>query len=436
VQPLRPYQEKFVEDYCEGRTIYGGLEQGLGKTRAAIEIVKRKKLKRILVICPTSVLLSWVSEITAWMPGARFFIPKTHREVGTFKSHNTVFELVTYGKLSRGTLTVNALLEHAPYDLLIIDEAHYCKNMQTQRTRAVARLAKICAHTLPLSGTPCPNHYGEIYPMLRMLAPQSVAGMNLTAFEDKFCVIDMKWAGGKLRRQIKGSTNSTQFKALLAPFMTRLKKKDCLPELPPLQFVKVPLGVSAANTFIMPEGLSELSDDDLLRRLNSDSEHFASLLQQIGLAKTVKAIEYIDEFLQDNDRKVILWAKHHSVIDALRAGLSLYRPAHIDGRCSQKERAISVERFLTHDKCRVMIAQIQAAGTGLTLLNDKVQPTDIFFLESDFVPGNNLQAACRTHRIGMRDGVLCRIFVAHGVSLDQRVQDIIDRKMAEISEVL
>jgi SWI/SNF-related matrix-associated actin-dependent regulator 1 of chromatin subfamily A len=435
VQPLRHYQEQFVTDFCEGWTTYGALEQGLGKSRAAIEIVKRKKYKKVLIVCPTSVLLTWVSEITKWMPGARYFIPKSHREV-EFKSHHTVFTLVTYGRLSRGTLFVSSLLDHKPYDFLIIDEAHYCKTANTQRTRAVAQLTKVCERVLPLSGTPIPNHYGEIYPILRMLAPHLVGGMSLQQFEDRFCKVDMKWFNGRLRRQITGSRNGEQFKALLAPFMTRLKKKDCLPELPALQFVKVPLGVSAPTSMAATEDLSQMSDEDFLRRLNSDGEHFASLLQQIGLAKTEKAIEYLNEFLEDNDRKIVVWAKHHSVIDALMIGLKAHKPARIDGRCSMKERGIAVDRFLTQDNCRVFIGQINAAGTGLTLLNDKVQPTDIFFVESDFVPGNNLQSACRTHRLGMRDGCLARIFVAHGVSLDQRVQDIIDRKMQEIAEVL
>ena len=45
--------------------------------------------------------------------------------------------------------------------------------------------------------------------------------------------------------------------------------------------------------------------------------------------------------------------------------------------------------------------------------------SDVFFVEADWSPGNNVQAASRIHRIGQKDAVQVWFLTAHG-TLDDR----------------
>ena len=60
--------------------------------------------------------------------------------------------------------------------------------------------------------------------------------------------------------------------------------------------------------------------------------------------------------------------------------------------------------------------------------------SDVFFVEADWSPGNNIQAASRIHRIGQRDAVQVWFMVAHG-TLDDRIQGILARKARDFHEL-
>lgn len=446
-RPLRAYQWKAVERYLAGAR-YLAAEQGLGKTLMAIEIAWQLKARKILYLCPASVKISIVSELKKWAPASKFHLPTVERDVGTFRAYDgaPLWTIVNYDKISRSPGMVRALVAAGPYDLLVLDEAHLLKTPTTARTKAVFdKLAPAAKRVLPMSGTPMPNHAGELYAPLRALAPEMLRHpkhdrmLTHIEFEDQYCQIDLRYIGGpRPVRTIKGSRNIAELKKRIDGFFIRMTKAECLPELPPLQFVTLPVSIGSADelkemTDLLPP---DASDEEVMALLRSGDEHFARALRMIGVAKAHAAVAYLREFMLDNDAKIVLWARHHDVIDLLMRELRDAGAVKIDGRCTDVERQNAIDAFLTKPAARVFIGQINAAGTGLTLLNEHVQPRDVFFVESDFVPGNNLQAACRVHRIGAHDGVLARMFVAQGVRLDMRVQEIINRKLEEIGELI
>lgn len=445
---LYPYQQRAIDMIVNGEAQYLAAEQGLGKTLMAFAIAKRLNAKRILFLCPSTVKISTVSELRKWWPEAKYHMPALAKDVCSFKTHAPLVEIVNYDKLSRGDAFTQALIEAGPWDLIICDEAHALKDLKAKRTQAVfLHLARHAKKILPMSGTPMPNHAGELYGFLRAMAPELIRKpladrpLTQTEFEDQYCAVDMRRIGQRLVRQITGSKNMSHLRARIAGFFLRLTKAECLPELPPIQFVQLPLGVAANSELSrindrIPEGMT---DDELLTFLRGDHEHFASALRMIGLAKAAAAVEYFDDFLRDNDLKIIVWCRHHDTIDYIMKGLEGrdLKAVKIDGRSTDRMRKAAVDKFLDAGwGVRVFVGQINACGTGLTLLNIAVQPRDVFFLETDFTPGNNLQAACRVHRIGQHDGVLVRYIVAQGVPLDMRVQDIIARKSAELAELI
>jgi SWI/SNF-related matrix-associated actin-dependent regulator 1 of chromatin subfamily A len=356
------------------------------------------------------------------------------------------FYIVNYDKFSKDDAVAKTFIEWGGLDALVLDEAHLLKTPTANRTKTIYKvLAPHAKKVIPLSGTPAPNHAAEIYTHIRYLAPELITQKNghvmtQTDFENRYCIVaSRKFGNGPQVRVILGSQNLDELRDRTKNFFFRRTKADCLKDLPPLQFVTLPvkptldgLAMVKANSDILKTGMN---DDEVLKALQSNDEHISKLRAALGLAKATASANYLQDFLFESKGKVLVFAHHTKVIDHLMSLLSDFNPVKIDGRDSSAQRGAAVNHFLNDSKCRVFIGNLQAASTGLTLINEKNQCRDVFFVEASYTPGNNLQAACRVHRLGQKDGVLARYMVATG-TIDDRIMDIVARKTNEIAELL
>ena len=100
------------------------------------------------------------------------------------------------------------------------------------------------------------------------------------------------------------------------------------------------------------------------------------------------------------------------------------------GGTNADTRQKNIDKFQNNPKCRVFIGNIQAAGTGITL----TAAHEVAFIEADWVPANNAQAAMRCHRIGQTKPVRVRFFSCAG-SVDEDVMNTLRRKAYELSRL-
>ncbi len=438
--PLRDYQQKALEALSRD-VRYLALDPGLGKTRIAIEHAKKIGARRVLVVCPNTVRLVWEAELKKWWSHApATCVVKTAK----VPSAGSCVVIINYDRLRQDYL--QQLCFGSQWDLLILDEAHYLKNPDAKRTRAVYQsILPRCKAAVALSGTPMPNNAGELYTACRYLAPITIRTgeghpMTQWQFEQTYCTHRTLRIGGNERQVIAGSKNLDDLARRIKPFMLRMKKEDVLADLPPMQFVTVPVNVGRLGEcelapykdIIRPE----MTQEEIVAALNSGDDHLMRMRAALGWAKAAPVAEYLVEFLESlpEDRKIVVWTEHQRVLDLLAIHLAEFFPVYIDGRTNAKQRQDAVNGFLTHPKCRVFIGNIKAAGTGLTLVGRDCKCSDVFFAEQSFTPSDNLQAACRVHRLGQKDGVIVRVMFASG-TFDERVQAILARKSADISEL-
>ena len=440
-QPLRHYQREAVDRLHKAGPLFISMEMGLGKSRVAIEYLKEINAQRVIIVAPKSVCLVWRDELRKWWPNG----PYSYQWTPKMKMAEMGIYIVNYDKFSLGDLTAKFFVDWGEVDALVLDEAHLLKTPSANRTKSIYKiLAPHAKKVIPLSGTPAPNNAGEIYTHIKYLAPHLITQKNghvmtQVDFENRYCMIsNRKFGAGQPVRVIVGSQNLEELRERTKSFFFRKTKKECLPELPPLQFVTLPIKPSLEGLTLVKElsGILKtgMSDEEVIKALQSNDEHISKLRAALGLAKAISAAHYIQGYLAEGTHKVLIYAHHIKVIDYLFKALAEYNPAKIDGRDSSVMRGKAVDAFLNNPKCRVFIGN-NAASTGLTLINDKNSCKDVFFAEASYTPGNNLQFAARVHRIGQKDGVLARYMVATG-TIDDRVMDIITRKTNEIAELL
>jgi SWI/SNF-related matrix-associated actin-dependent regulator 1 of chromatin subfamily A len=440
VMDLFPYQQDAIDRIINTSNVgsYLGFDMGLGKSAVALETAKKRNVSRLMILCPAVGRLSWVKECARWWPGKPVTVVYKPRDLNGYPGHGIL--IVAYSLLSMSKSSydyVAALKKELPFDMTVIDEAHNLKNPNAIRTKAVlVELRHQLGWCLPMSGTPVPNHPGELFPILRVLFPDTIRKtdgkvMKQYEFEETYCDIDMRWFNGREVRQIKGGKNLDVLKKRLAPYMIRLTKKQALPQLPDMSFDTYPISAPNAPPWDIDTG--RFTDDAFLSLLR-DNPQLMHLRRLLGEAKVRGSVEAVSDMLENCKRKVLVFAHHTSVIDGLIQGLLEYGVVSITGSTSAGLRTQAIDAFLNNPNIRVFIGNIQAAGTSITLVGPANEVSDVFFVEADWSPSNNVQAASRIHRIGQKDAVQVWFLTAHG-TYDDRIQDILVRKAADFHQL-
>ena len=455
---LRPFQSaasRFLQDQTTSARFLLD-DAGLGKSASVLAAADALGLRRVLCVGPAVAGVSWPKEVRRWSPSRSYVDLDT---ASNFGFDLPGFYFVSYDTLSRRANAglLDRLRAARGWDVIVLDEAQYLKNTAANRTQAVYGAecdgaadpdALVCnAHRVwVLSGTLTPNHAGEAYPHLRALLPATISGIPVFKgrvperyeFENHFCNVRDTIYG----RAIEGSKNQAELRAAMAPHFLRRRKKDVLPELPPLEFFTAPIkldpatvranfaATAAAAGFSADPAL--LTDDELadLAAAWDKDANLAVQRRSLGLAKVAPCAEWVRDRLAAGEPKVLLFAHHTAAIDGLRDALLDHNPVVYTGKTPPAERTAAVDRFQQDPECRVFVGNYHAAGTAVTLTAAKV----VFFAEYSGTPGVNYQAACRAHRMGQRDGVQA-YFGCVPNSLDERIARTAERRARDVAEL-
>ena len=154
-------------------------------------------------------------------------------------------------------------------------------------------------------------------------------------------------------------------------------------------------------------------------------------LKQLAVqGKMKQAIDWIQNFL-DSDGKLVVFAVHKFVIDALMTHFGTQLAVKIDGSTPMADRQRAVDVFQHNPECRLFIGNIQAAGIGITLTT----ASNVVFLELPWQPGALVQAEDRCHRIGQKDSVNIYYLLATD-TIEEKIAQLLDRKRKILDAVL
>lgn len=430
-------------------------EMGLGKSAQAVIASDLIAADNILVISPAAVRINWSREFDLFSDTKR---PCVVIKSGKDQPIDGV-NIVSYDLLASNEKLRNDL-KSRKWDALILDEAHYLKERSTKRTKACyghnrfPGLADKAKFVWRLTGTPMPNNPSELFTHLKSMG---VWKQPYWDFVFHFCDGFQSNYGFK----ITGVKNVEALKKLIYPLMLRRKKEEVMKQLPPIVFQNVTVEKSEVEmdpyfyeqwrSIGVPAFLQKLagieqtvkdnithirdhshgSQDDVLRMLEGMATPTSTLRRFIGLAKVKPVLDIIEEELAtDQIQKIVIFAMHQQVIEEARLRLRKYGAVTLFGGTPQDKRQRHIDDFQNHPTPRVFIGQVIAAGTGITL----TAANEVAFIEADWVPANNAQAAMRCHRIGQTRPVRVRFFTAAG-TVDEEVMRAVVNKTRMITKI-
>ena len=165
-----PHQVETVRKvlrHFRGRALLAD-EVGLGKTIEAClllrEYLLRAIVKRALILVPAALVGQWREELSAKF-GLEFSVPGASAGAGFWSGNNLVLASISMAKGRRHFEHVTA----CQWDLVIVDEAHHCKNRATLNWQLVNALRR--RYLFLLTATPVQNDLLELYNLLTLLEP-------------------------------------------------------------------------------------------------------------------------------------------------------------------------------------------------------------------------------------------------------------------------
>lgn len=389
-------------------------EMGLGKTLIAVELINRLKLVPffdVIIICKASIKINWERKLEEYLD-LNYKAPIVTTQIINRKtdviSHAANIIIVNYDLISHSHIFYQLKQRH--FGLLICDEAHYLKNMQTKRTKAILAkdgLIHNCERSLMMTGTPVLNRPSELYPILKVCAPAVIAPYSdYWAYAKRYCDAWMDGFG----LNDKGASHTEELnKKLREHYMIRRTWNDVEIQLPKRRYEMVFIDPSEKIKGSLKILEAAERRDFKHQKLNIDAGGLATLRRETAEEKIIHCLEQIREYVESSG-KLVIFAYHHSIIKRLEKELKDYGTVTLTGSTSQRDRQKAIDTFRQEgsDK-KVFIGQIQAAGEGIDGLQDVCH--NILFIEFSWVPAEVAQAIARLWRLGQMKPVLIRFFI-------------------------
>ncbi|XP_077583808.1 SWI/SNF-related matrix-associated actin-dependent regulator of chromatin subfamily A-like protein 1 isoform X1 [Stigmatopora nigra] len=423
---LMPFQMEGVNFAVskQGRLLLAD-EMGLGKTVQAICIAAYYSNEwPVLVVAPSSVRFTWAEAFRRWLPSLN---PECVNVVVKAKDNLQagLVNIVSYDLLSR----MDKQLPGNPFDVIIMDESHFLKNIKTARCKAALPLLKAAKRAILLSGTPAMSRPAELYTQILAVKPNLFPSFH--EFGLRYCdAKQLTWGW-----DYSGSSHLAELKLLLSEcIMLRRLKSDVLSQLPSKQRKVVTVTIGDGVSKRTKTALSAAADQLAKEHRNKKEEKEALLMyyNHTAEAKLQAITEYITDMLECGQEKFLVFAHHKLVLDHMTSEL-VKRDVpfiRIDGTTPSGERQRLCDKFQFSTKTCVAVLSITAANMGLTLHAADL----VIFAELFWNPGVLIQAEDRVHRIGQTNNVNIHYLVAQGTA-DDHLWPLIQVKMQVLKQV-
>jgi SNF2 family DNA or RNA helicase len=442
---LMPHQGRVVAAAAAGhRTFLLADEPGLGKTAQALLSAEAASAYPLLVVVPNVVKTNWAREARLWTPQRPVTVVQGDGEtVDGFAD----IVVVNYEVLDRHV----GWLGDFGFRGMVVDEAHFIKNKNSQRSQHVLEIAERLRSRstrpllMALTGTPLINDiedFRTIWQFLGWIDAAEPLGELMAALENTGLTPADPGFYAAARR------------CVIERGIVRRRKVDVAADIPARRIADLPVELegaagrsiraaerdlvrrmvaryetAAANRSPGAEGI----DRELVRRVAraelkdasaATGENVFTMMRRIGQAKAGLAADYAAQ-LARSAGKVVFFAKHVDVMDAAEEAFTRLgvRFSSIRGEQTPSVRQKNIDAFVTDPGVAIAVCSLTAAGVGLNLQ----VASNIVLAELSWTDAEQTQAIDRSHRIGQTEPVTAwRIIAAQ--TIDARIAELIDSK--------
>ena len=391
---LRRYQEWGVKYILHQERVLLGDEMGLGKTVQAIAAMvslRNTGATHFVVVCPASVIENWCREIRKH---SRLSVTKVHG-VGRMAALRswiqsggvavTTYETTGYFKLDNGF----------HFSMLTVDEAHYIKNPNARRTVNVKTIAGHAQRILFMTGTALENKVDEMIELISMLQPAIASQV----------------------RGMASLSSAPQFRKIVTPVYYRRKRENVLTELPEL--------IESQEWCSLRPEEETIYENAVLGKHYTDARRVSWNVDDLrNSSKANRMLELIEE-AESEGRKVIVFSFFLDTIRKISLLLGSKCTNPINGSVSPQRRQEIIDDFDRAPAGSVLLAQIQAGGTGLNIQSASV----VILCEPQFKPSIENQAVSRAYRMGQTKNVLVYRLLCQN-TVDERITALLEQKQA------
>ncbi len=407
-------------------------EQGTGKTGSVIwaadYLMKLGLIKRVLVLCPLSIMQSaWQSDLF------KFAI---HRSVGIAHSYSkdkrievvnsdAEFVICNYD----GLQIVRDEVNKNEFDLIVVDEANAYKTVTTKRWKVLNSIIKPHSWIWMMTGTPASQAPTDAYGLARIINPTGVP-KYFGSFKDlvMYKVSEFIW-------RPKDKAEDIVHEALQPAI--RFTKEECL-DLPDMTYTtrNIPLTKQQDKYYEqLRKNMLAVAAGEEITTVNAAANLNKLLQLSCGAVYTdnKETVEFdvsnrlkvLTEVIDEASHKVIVFAPYRHAINLIEDYLvkNKYHCEVIHGDVSVNKRTDIFNKFQTEDKPQVLIIQPQAASHGVTLHAANV----VVYWSAVMSVETYLQANARVHRAGQKNP--CTVVHLQGSAVEKRMYKMLQSKI-------
>lgn len=412
---------------------------GLGKTRTALVAAEKARMRKIVVVAPSSVVSGWSAEYVQLAAHLSFrchpplaAAADSALVVGAWNASGGLL-VVSYDLLSsmsdsrRHRGAVQTL--HASADVVILDELHIVKNLKTKRAKVIARFDT--PHRWGLTGTPLSNHPVDFFNIVSIVDASVAENLESATFSEDFelPIERGQYYDATPAEKTMARERTAVLRHIFQP--VTLHKSDLILRklLPPkTEYVIV-----------------YAYDDDCASRLASEVNAHAGYLNAQFTVDSIlrpRKVEIARTMIRAMDAgdAILVFSEHPYTLRALASHLE-GRASIIDGSTATTARQGIIDSFQA-GAIDILLLSLGAAAVGINCQ----RANRVVLLDPSENPMRDAQAVCRAWRMGQtrpvsvyrlaaRDTVDVRVMrrgalkagLAHSIVQRQRINTPITR---------
>ena len=408
-------------------------EMGLGKTVQSLVALPVKAAA--LVVCPAALKYNWEDECKKWRPDLTPVVLEGRKSFRFPKAGEVV--ITNYDILPEKLAPVLRTKTSKPWDVVgrlpasirdackgmvsIVDECQRVKNGKTARAKRVKGLCMVSGTVWALTGTPLENRPLDLWGILATLGMSRAVFGKFDRFIDVMNGCKGEWGGYEF------GTPKPIVADLMRRVMLRRRREVVLPELPHKQYHDVKVDLPKHLQSRLDDLWDTWGETITKKRDLPPFEEFSSIRAALAESRIPAMLELVEDH-EEQGVPLVVFSAHKAPVLAVaeREGWEA-----ITGDTSAKRRQEIVKSFQRGDLKGIALT-IRAGGVGLTLTH----AWKAIFVDQDWVPSQNQQAADRICRIGQLADHCEIIRMVSDHVLDLHVLDLIAWKISVIEAAI